>query len=156
MRASRDLMADPGDTRQTMIEKLKAQIDFLYKAVHKANQYFWPAFIDPTDHLLIGSPEEWGPGGVDGMELILQYNWNAWAEVPRAVDFIKAMVQRNVLLGHVTIPEMWGDIGSAPVTAESLTMHSRLRLSVLVYRGFYMILCVFMREGLRLIQVYSA
>lgn len=75
MRASHDLMAGHGDTRQAMIEKLKAQIDFLYKAVHKANQYFWPAFIDPTDHLLIGPPEEWGPG---------------------AIDFIKAKVQSDV------------------------------------------------------------
>lgn len=44
VRASHNIMTGMDGIRRTLIERLEKQIDFLYKAVHRVNEYFWPRF----------------------------------------------------------------------------------------------------------------
>lgn len=91
VRASHDIMFGDNDVRETMIDKLKAQIDVIFDAVQDANKHFWPALLDP-DIDLTEIPEEYGPSSVEEMILVLRYSRDAWAETPGAIDFIQAKV----------------------------------------------------------------
>jgi hypothetical protein len=44
VRASHNIMTGKDGIRRTLIERLEKQFDFLYKAVHRVNEYFWPRF----------------------------------------------------------------------------------------------------------------
>ncbi|CAG8947970.1 unnamed protein product [Penicillium salamii] len=89
--ASHDIMSGDSDVRETMIDKLKAQINTIFSAVEKANEHFWPALIDP-DLDLTESPQFYSRGSVEEMFLVLRYNHDAWLETPGAIDFIKVKV----------------------------------------------------------------
>lgn len=95
VRASHDIMSGDSDVRETMIEKLRAQIDVIFDAVEEANEYLWPALIDP-DIDLTEIPECYSHGGVEEMILVLRYNYDAWAETPGAIDFIEAKVDGDI------------------------------------------------------------
>jgi hypothetical protein len=54
-----------------------------------------PAFADLNAHLF-QFPDEFSPGSVEKMKMILQYNWAAWSEVPGAIAFLIAKVKGGV------------------------------------------------------------
>ena len=93
--ANHNIMNGEGDTRPTMIQKLQAQIDTLYKEVHSANKYLWPALVNPHNHFK-GRPMAYSPGSVEETQIILQYNYEAWVETRGAIDFIKAKVHGDI------------------------------------------------------------
>lgn len=87
-----DDLAD-GNSLQSYIDTLESHIGDLYTIVNKANKHFWPALLDPEDHLYAGRPDMYGPGSIEDMELALMYNYRAWAETPGAIEIIGAKMQ---------------------------------------------------------------
>lgn len=95
VRTSNDIIFGDSDIRETMIVKLMMQIDVIFNAVKEANEYFWPALIDP-DINLTEEPEYYSAGSVEEMILVLLYNYSAWAETPGAIDFIGTKVDGDI------------------------------------------------------------
>jgi hypothetical protein len=75
------------------IAKLQEQVQVLYAAIHKANPHFWPALLKPGDNLT-QRPNLYGFGDKGQMQLVLQYNYNAWAETPGAIGVIEALSKK--------------------------------------------------------------
>ncbi|KAH7411795.1 hypothetical protein DE146DRAFT_254865 [Phaeosphaeria sp. MPI-PUGE-AT-0046c] len=71
------------------IKSLREQIGVLHGTVQGANQHFWPALIEPGDNLT-ARPTLYSPGDEGHMQLVLQHNYNAWAESTGAIDVIKS------------------------------------------------------------------
>jgi hypothetical protein len=95
VRAKHDIMNGECDIRPTMIQRLKAQVDTLYKEVDKANKHFWPALLNPSNHLA-GRPMAYSFGSVEETQMALHYNYGAWIGTPGAIDFIKAKVHGDI------------------------------------------------------------
>jgi hypothetical protein len=87
---NRDIMEHRDHT--TAINKLTAQIDALYKTVKKANEYLWPSLLEPGRHLT-ARPNAYTHGGMEQMQLVLQYSYDSWVETPGAMEVIKAKVR---------------------------------------------------------------
>ena len=79
--------------RSPHIAKLHEQVKLLYDAIKKANSHFWPALIRPGDNLK-ARPTSYGIGDEGQMQLVLQYNYNAWAETPGAIGVIEELLKR--------------------------------------------------------------
>lgn len=73
------------------IESLKQQIRQLYDAIYKANNWFWPALIDPSETDLVARPNYASAGSIEEMRLQLQYWYNAWVEPPGAIEVIEEL-----------------------------------------------------------------
>jgi hypothetical protein len=74
------------------IARLRVQVKDLYTAVQVANIYFWPAMVEPGDHLIV-RPTSYGSGDQGQMEVVLQHTYNAWAETPGAIGVIEEMLK---------------------------------------------------------------
>lgn len=72
------------------IKAVKAQVEQLYKAVNKANKYFWPAMLRPGNNLTL-RPETYSFGSRQEMQIELQYWYNAWLETPGAIGVIEEL-----------------------------------------------------------------
>ena len=95
VRAKHDIMNGECDTRSNMVQRLKAQVDTLYKEVHRANKHFWLALINLSNDLT-GLPSAYSPGSVEETQMILHYNYDAWVGTTGAIDFIKAKVHGDI------------------------------------------------------------
>lgn len=80
----------------SLIATLSSQVDLLFTTINDANQYFWPALLNPEDHL-DARPESWTFNSQEEMQLNLQYSINAWLETPAALEIIKAKVERSIV-----------------------------------------------------------
>lgn len=76
--------------------KIKAQICTLYKAVDKLNSHFWPALLDPGEHLL-KTPMAYAIGSVEQMQAILNLTFQAWGENPGAMDLVKGLIEGTLM-----------------------------------------------------------
>jgi hypothetical protein len=76
------------ETLSAEINRVRSQIQTLYKQVNDLNGHFWPALLNPQDHLL-EIPFSAAPGAVEDMKPILIRNWAAWVETPGAIEFIR-------------------------------------------------------------------
>lgn len=86
---------------QTMhIIRLRSQTRKLYRTVNKANPHFWPALLEPGDHLK-ARPTSYGRGDKGQMQLVLQYNYNAWSETPGAIGIIRELSKCDIDQGLV-------------------------------------------------------
>jgi MYND finger len=74
------------------IHDLAAQIDALYRMVKKMNRRFWPRLVDPGQHLT-ARPEYFSSGSEEEMQLVLQYSYQAWIEMPGPLKIIKAKLK---------------------------------------------------------------
>lgn len=72
----------------SLTKELKLQIDLLYKTVNEANRFFWPALLNPGDHIP-ARPSAYSPGSREEMQLYLQYSIDAWTETPGALEMIQ-------------------------------------------------------------------
>jgi hypothetical protein len=81
------------DGSSGLMEELERQIKQLYDAVDKSNKYVWLALLKPEDHLT-ARPQIYTFGSVPQMQLMLQYNYNAWAETPGAIGVIEGLLKR--------------------------------------------------------------
>ncbi|KAK2763312.1 hypothetical protein FQN54_009948 [Arachnomyces sp. PD_36] len=70
------------------IKQVTAQVGTLYRVAKETNKFFWPALLEPSDHLS-AMPEAYSSGSVEEMQLALKYNYDAWIETPGAIDIIK-------------------------------------------------------------------
>lgn len=71
-----------------LIRTLEVQVQDLYTAVKRTNEYFWPALLKPGKHLT-AEPEAYGDGSPEQMQVVLQYSYDAWTETPGAIDMIR-------------------------------------------------------------------
>lgn len=81
--------------KTALIQKLRGQIKILYRAVDAQNKHFWPALLKPGKHLT-AQPDAYSPGSVQHMQIVLMYNYAAWAETQGAIDVIRVLVQRKI------------------------------------------------------------
>jgi hypothetical protein len=72
------------------IQKLTQQVGTIYTAVGEGNKHFWSAVLHPGDDLKV-SPESWNFGNRQEMQLVLNYNYRAWAETPGAIEAIEEL-----------------------------------------------------------------
>lgn len=59
------------------IQQLQLQIDQLYRAFQKENRHFWPALLNPGQHLT-ARPEYTSRGEISEMQVALQQSFDAW------------------------------------------------------------------------------
>ena len=72
------------------IGTLEAQIQELHEAGDGMNKFFWPALLDPGEHLH-ARPGTYSKGSLEEMQVVLQYNYDAWTETPGAIDKIREL-----------------------------------------------------------------
>ncbi|KUM66571.1 hypothetical protein ACN42_g541 [Penicillium freii] len=72
--------------------KLKAQIRALYEDVHQLNSYFWPALVDPGEHLE-AKTTMFSVGSVEQMRMTLNLTYEAWQEAPGAIAVIQMAIE---------------------------------------------------------------
>lgn len=72
------------------INEIEDQIEKLYRAIDRTNQYFWPAMLKPGRHLT-ANPTDYCRGNVQEMQLALQYCHASWEETPGAKEKIRAL-----------------------------------------------------------------
>ena len=82
----------------TWIFDLEEQVEDLYVAVEELNEEFWPALLNPGQHMT-ARPEAFGHGSIEEMQIVLQYSLAAWQETPGAIEKIRE-------LGGVLAPEI--------------------------------------------------
>jgi hypothetical protein len=87
---NKDIMDSKDQT--PLIVKLKSQVEELYTAVKKSNEYFWPALLRPGANL-VARPEAYVQGSREHMQLVLQYSYDSWVETPGAIDVIRELVK---------------------------------------------------------------
>ena len=74
----------------SILHKLQVQTRRLYAAVDEQNRYFWPTLLNPGRHLTT-RPGAYSGGSAEEMQIMLQYNYNAWIETPGAIDVIRKL-----------------------------------------------------------------
>ncbi|KAG8527143.1 uncharacterized protein KY384_008572 [Bacidia gigantensis] len=73
------------------VEKtLVSQLSTLYKAVAKANKYFWEALLEP-DNLWDEKPEYQSAGSIEETMITLKESYAAWEETPGALAFVESI-----------------------------------------------------------------
>ena len=77
-----------GTQRSKLVDTLLSQIDQLYLAVGEANAHFWPALLNPRNHLE-ARPEYTSDGSEEEMQVTLQHYIHAWRESPGALNLIR-------------------------------------------------------------------
>lgn len=79
------------------IKKLSLQVDTMFKAISKANKYFWPALVKPGVHLK-AMPEAYSQGSIEEMQTKLQHCFDAWNETPGAIAIIKIKIGKKGMM----------------------------------------------------------
>lgn len=78
-----------------VVAELEEQVDVLYRGIKKSNKHFWSALVNPGDYLTT-RPDVYTSGTVEEMQLVLQWNYDAWVETPGAIGFIKSKIKEEV------------------------------------------------------------
>lgn len=73
------------------ISQLEQQVDALFDALNNANKYYWAAVVEPGNHLT-ARPPHYSAGTVSEMQLALAQTYDAWAETPGAIEWVKRKV----------------------------------------------------------------
>ena len=76
---------------RVLIMDLEVQVEELYEAVESSNGFFWPALLDPEEHLK-ARPEAFSHGSLEEMQIVLEQNYDAWMETPGAVKVIEELI----------------------------------------------------------------
>lgn len=79
------------------VYELEDQVDVLYKKIKKSNRHFWPALVNPRNHLTArpdSGTHTHEP--VEEMQLVLQWTYDAWVETPGAIGIIKSKIKEDV------------------------------------------------------------
>lgn len=75
------------------MEWLEKVIHNMHLVIAGTNRYFWPALMDPGEHLSV-SVNGYMMRTVEETQFTLQQCYNSWAESPGAIAYI-AELQRN-------------------------------------------------------------
>jgi hypothetical protein len=73
------------------IIQLGEQVDALFDALNGSNKYYWAAVVEPGSHLT-ARPPSYSQGTVSEMQLALAQTYDAWAETPGAIGWVKSKV----------------------------------------------------------------
>lgn len=73
------------------ISQLEQQVDALSNALQDSNKHYWAAVVEPGDHLT-ARPPHYSQGTVSEMQLALAQTYDAWAETPGAIDWVKSKI----------------------------------------------------------------
>ncbi|KAH5046815.1 MYND-type zinc finger protein samB [Parastagonospora nodorum] len=84
------------DDQSAQVAGLRKQILELYTVVTELNPHFWPALIEPGEHLK-ARPVSYKQGDEGQMQLVLQHNYNAWSETPGAISVIEEFMRPFVV-----------------------------------------------------------
>ncbi|OTA04373.1 hypothetical protein A9Z42_0049790 [Trichoderma parareesei] len=85
------LLAQPEETSQ-LVDKIKGQVQALYRAVKTYNPHFWKLLVNDPDAGILRRPAHaYSPQTEDEALLVLGYNYAAWYETPGAVDMLKGL-----------------------------------------------------------------
>lgn len=72
---------------------LKSHVNFLYRAVDKANTYMWQAILSPQQHLT-ARPSAYSHGTSQEMQMVMKQNYDAWKESPGAIGIVAAILHK--------------------------------------------------------------
>ena len=85
------------DARENGIAKviviLKSHLNFLYRAVNRANPDMWQALLSPKRHIT-ARPSFYTHGSIQEMQMVLKQNYDAWNESPEAMGILEAILQK--------------------------------------------------------------
>ncbi|EGR47373.1 uncharacterized protein TRIREDRAFT_122500 [Trichoderma reesei QM6a] len=85
------LLAQPEETSQ-LVDKIKRQVQALYRAVKAYNPHFWKLLVNHPDAGVLRRPSHaYSLQTEDEALLVLGYNYAAWYETPGAVDMLKGL-----------------------------------------------------------------
>ena len=70
-----------------LIKEIEKQVQTLYIKVQQQNKHFWPALLNPGRNLG-ARPNAYSPGSPQHMQIILNYSYNSWKEIPGAIEMI--------------------------------------------------------------------
>jgi len=82
-----------GEQYLPLIKELENQVRRLFRAVGRANKYFWHGFIEQRTHL-VATPLSHGLGDEAEMQIKLQECYNAWMETRGADGYIWELMGR--------------------------------------------------------------
>ncbi|KAL8736543.1 MAG: hypothetical protein Q9181_002392 [Wetmoreana brouardii] len=71
--------------QKAAMRKLEQQVHELYTTVEVKNKHFWRILVEPGKHLT-ARPGAYSHGSLEQAQLVLMYNYQAWAETPGAID----------------------------------------------------------------------
>ncbi|KAJ5334709.1 Zinc finger MYND-type [Penicillium brevicompactum] len=78
------------------IEKVKDRIRRLYTFVDKTNSLFWPALVEPDEHLGI-IPDGFGIGGKCQMQMTLNYTYDSWDNFKPGIEIIARALKGEMI-----------------------------------------------------------
>jgi hypothetical protein len=73
------------------IYQLEQQVETLFDNPNDANRYYWAAVVEPGSHLT-ARPPHYSAGTISEMQLALAQTYDAWAETPSAIEWVKSKV----------------------------------------------------------------
>lgn len=85
------------------IKDLESHIDTLYNTIDRTCPDFWPALLDPEPHLR-ARPSFYSPGSLEQAQILLQFNYESWAETPGAIDVIRGISKEKALANEEDDP----------------------------------------------------
>jgi hypothetical protein len=71
------------------ISDLRKQVRDMYAMVDDANEYFWPALVNPAPYAN-AMPTGYSRGSREEIFLKFRYSWYSWAETPGALELIRS------------------------------------------------------------------
>ena len=87
---------NPGE----VIYNLRSDIETLFFSIGDECPDFWEALLDPEPHLN-ARPAYYSSGSLEQAQLYVQFNYDAWAETPRALDVIRWFMEAGDLVDYV-------------------------------------------------------
>ncbi|KAG4068553.1 hypothetical protein HA402_004894 [Bradysia odoriphaga] len=80
-----------------MIEMLVTQIEQLFQVAKKANMYFWPGFLDPSE-FLAAKPPTFFDGTLEHAQTTTQIYLEAFIETPGSIQMARELAAKNGIL----------------------------------------------------------
>ncbi|KAL8831327.1 MAG: hypothetical protein Q9170_005352 [Blastenia crenularia] len=92
IRKNNAIISDADHTSR--IRNMSRQIDELFNAMAQANYHFWPALLNPREHLK-DEPDTFTTGSMEEMQVHLRGCIHSWIETPGAICFIETKIARK-------------------------------------------------------------
>lgn len=73
------------------LDQLEQQVNYLFNTLQYFNEHYWGAVVEPGSHLT-ARPPGYSLDDVSEMQLALAQTYDAWAETPGAIEWVKRKV----------------------------------------------------------------
>ena len=74
-----------------LIRTAATQVEQMYEYINDTNPHFWHQLLDNPDAATEPPPDAYTSGSADQACLMLRYSYSAWAETPRAIEYIRKL-----------------------------------------------------------------